>query len=305
MNTVGIVSPGAMGSAVGHVLAAGGARVVATLEHRSARTAKLAEGIELLPSLDAVVEASQVVLSIVPPGEALAVAGAVADAASRTGARPTVADLNAIAPVHDGGGRRPLESAGLSAVDGSISGPPPRRAGATIVYLSGVRAAEVASLPAPGLEFRVVGGPDRDGLGDQDVDRVVLQGRRPRCSPRRSGRPARTVCSSPCSTTSAATIPRLVDDAPRMLQSIAAKSGRYVAEMREIAATQEEAGLTPDLFAALATVFLQLSETELARRGTRAGRPDGRAGGRPRVDRRARWNGRARRLIRARTPHVT
>ena len=58
MNTVGIVSPGAMGSAVGHVLAAGGARVVATLEHRSARTAKLAEGIELLPSLDAVVEAS-------------------------------------------------------------------------------------------------------------------------------------------------------------------------------------------------------------------------------------------------------
>jgi hypothetical protein len=56
--------------------------------------------------------------------------------------------------------------------------------------------------------------------------------------------------------------PELVDDAPRMLQSIAAKSGRYVAEMREVAATQEQAGLTPDLFAALATVFLQLSETK-------------------------------------------
>ena len=66
-------------------------RVVATLEHRSARTAKLAEGIELLPSLDAVVEASQIVLSIVPPGEALAVAGAVADAAEADGcaARPS------------------------------------------------------------------------------------------------------------------------------------------------------------------------------------------------------------------------
>jgi len=58
--------------------------------------------------------------------------------------------------------------------------------------------------------------------------------------------------------------PELVHDAPHMLQSIAAKSGRYVAEMREIAATQEQAGLTPDLFAALATVFLQLSETEAA-----------------------------------------
>ena len=146
-----------MGSAVGHVLAAGGARVVATLEHRSARTAKLAEGIELLPSLDAVVEASHIVLSIVPPGEALAVAGAVADAAGRTGAQPIVADLNAIAPATMAAVAERLESAGLSAVDGSISGPPPRRAGATIVYLSGVRAAEVASLPAPGLELRVVG----------------------------------------------------------------------------------------------------------------------------------------------------
>ena len=58
--------------------------------------------------------------------------------------------------------------------------------------------------------------------------------------------------------------PDAVDDAPRMLQSIAAKSGRYVAEMREIAKTQQEAGLTPDLFEALATVFLQLSETEAA-----------------------------------------
>ena len=40
-----------------------------------------------------------------------------------------------------------------------------------------------------------------------------------------------------------------------MLQSIAAKSGRYVAEMQEISATQEQAGLTPDLFEALATVY--------------------------------------------------
>ena len=264
MNTVGIVSPGAMGSAVGHVLAAGGARVVATLEHRSARTAKLAEGIELLPSLDAVVEASQVVLSIVPPGEALAVAGAVADAASRTGARPTVADLNAIAPSTMEAVAARLERAGLSAVDGSISGPPPRRAGATIVYLSGVRAAEVASLPAPGLELRVVGG--RIGMasaikmstGSFYKGETALLAQALRAA-RANG------VLEPVIDDIRRNYPEAVDDAPRMLQSIAAKSGRYVAEMREIAATQEEAGLTPDLFEALATVFLQLSETEAAR----------------------------------------
>ena len=49
--------------------------------------------------------------------------------------------------------------------------------------------------------------------------------------------------------------PDLVDDAPRLLQSIAAKSGRYVAEMNQISASQESAGLTPDLFAAFATVY--------------------------------------------------
>jgi 3-hydroxyisobutyrate dehydrogenase-like beta-hydroxyacid dehydrogenase len=264
VNTIGIVSPGAMGSAVGHVLAAGGARVVATLEHRSARTARLAEGIELLPSLDAVVEASQVVLSIVPPGEALGVAGAVAKAAGRTGARPTFADLNAIAPSTMEAVTARLESAGLSAVDGSISGPPPRRAGATIVYLSGVRAAEVASLSSPGLELRVVG--DRIGMasaikmstGSFYKGETALLAQALRAA-RANG------VLEPVIDDIRRNYPEAVDDAPRMLQSIAAKSGRYVAEMREIAATQRDAGLTPDLFEALATVFLQLSETEAAR----------------------------------------
>ncbi len=264
MNTVGIVSPGAMGSAVGRVLSAGSARVVATLEHRSTRTAQLAEAIELLPSIDAVVEASHIVLSIVPPGEALAVAGAVADAAGRTGARPTVADLNAIAPSTMGAVAGRLESVGLSAVDGSISGPPPRRAGVTIVYLSGVRAAEIASLPAPGLELRVVG--DRIGMasaikmstGSFYKGETALLAQALRAA-RANG------VLEPVLDDIRRNYPEAVDDAPRMLQSIAAKSGRYVAEMREIAATQREAGLTPDLFEALATVFRQLSETEAAR----------------------------------------
>jgi 3-hydroxyisobutyrate dehydrogenase-like beta-hydroxyacid dehydrogenase len=263
MNTVGIVSPGAMGSAVGHVLAAGGARVVATLEHRSGRTAKLAEGIELLPSLDAVVEASQVVLSIVPPGEAIAVADAVADAARRTDTNPTVADLNAIAPSTMEAVAARLEGAGLSAVDGSISGPPPRRAGATIVYLSGVRAAEVASLSAPGLELRVVG--ERIGMasaikmstGSFYKGETALLAQALRAA-RANG------VLEPVIDDIRRNYPELVDDAPRMLQSIAAKSGRYVAEMHEIATTQEQAGLTHDLFEALAAVYLQLSETDAA-----------------------------------------
>ncbi len=263
MTTVGIVSPGAMGSAVGRVLAAGGARVVATLERRSARTATLSEGLELLPNLDAVVEAARVILSIVPPGEALPVAAALADAAQRTGAQPTVADLNAIAPATMEAVAARLASAGLSAVDGSISGPPPRRGGTTTVYLSGPRAAEVAGLAAPGLELRVVG--ERLGMASaikmstasfyKGQTALLAQALR---SARVNGVLDLVLDDL------RRNYPGLVDDAPRMLQSIAAKSGRYVAEMQEIAMNQESAGLTPDLFNALATVFLQLSETEAA-----------------------------------------
>src|SRR6185436_3323176 len=140
MSTVGIVSPGAMGSALGDALRDGGARVVGTVAGRSARTAGLARDLELLPSLDAVIDASDVVLSVVPPAVALAVADAVAAAANRTGAAPLVADLNAIAPATALAVAERLAAAGLDLVDGAISGPPPREPGTTIVYLSGPRA---------------------------------------------------------------------------------------------------------------------------------------------------------------------
>ena len=61
-------------------------------------------------------------------------------------------------------------------------------------------------------------------------------------------------------------VPDLVGNAPRVLQSIAAKSGRYVAEMEEISQTQAAAGLTPDLFAAYATIYSGLSTSAAARR---------------------------------------
>ena len=48
------------------------------------------------------------------------------------------------------------------------------------------------------------------------------------------------------------------------MQRMAAKSGRYVAEMEEIAGTQDRAGLTPELFQAFANTYRTMSESELA-----------------------------------------
>ena len=122
----------------------------------------------------------------------------------------------------------------------------------------------IASLPALGLELRVVG--DRIGMasaikmstGSFYKGQTALLAQALRAA--RTNGVLEYVLDD-----LRRNYPDHVDDAPRRLQSISAKSGRYVAEMREVAVTQEQAGLTPDLFAALATVFLQLSETEAAR----------------------------------------
>ena len=107
-------------------LARGGARVVATLDGRSERTARLAADapFELLPDLVAVVREADVVLSIVPPEAAPSVARDIARAAGEQGTAPLLADLNAISPAT----ARELALAGLEVVDGSISGPPPWKA---------------------------------------------------------------------------------------------------------------------------------------------------------------------------------
>ena len=125
MTTLGIVSPGAMGSALARAWTAAGHHVVTTVHGRSERTQRLAQGLTLLPSLEEVVAAADVVVDICPPGEADACLISVLEAVAETGSRPLLADLNAIAP----GLVRELASrardAGVDLVDGSISGGPP------------------------------------------------------------------------------------------------------------------------------------------------------------------------------------
>lgn len=265
MITVGIVSPGAMGAAIGHVLAAGGARVVATVAGRSERTVGLARGLELRATLDDLVSEAAILLSVVPPGAALDVAREVGAVAGRIGAQPLYVDLNAIAPSTVVLAVEILSSSGVHLVDGSISGPPPRLAGSTVIYLSGPRAAQVASLDAPGLELRVVG----DEIGTASAIKMstasFYKGQTAILAQALRAAHANGVLQFVLDDLGRH-YPDLVDDAPRMLQSIAAKAGRYVAEMEEISASQAAAGLPPELFAALSKVFVELSRSPAATR---------------------------------------
>ena len=262
---VGIVSPGAMGSAVGAALVRGDVRVVTTIAGRSERTARLATQakLELLPDLASVVGAADVVLSIAPPVAARAIAADLARAAASTGSRPLVADINAISPETARVVGEQLAEAEVDLVDGSISGPPPRKPRTTRIYLSGARAPEVAALPFEGVERIVVG----DELGAASAVKMstasVYKGSTALLLQALLSAQVNGVLEHVISDLRAGA-PELVSNVERRLASAASKSGRYVGEMREIADTQLAAGLTPALFEAIGEVYEATARTPLA-----------------------------------------
>ena len=154
---IGVVSPGAMGSALGRAWQSAGARVLATVDGRSERTRSLAHGLELVADLDAVVAESDLVVSVVPPGAATVTMTAILDAARRGGVTPSVADLNAVSPATVGELAAMATAAGHEFVDGAVSGGPPAPGDDTMLYLSGSAASVLAALTTDGLRTLVVG----------------------------------------------------------------------------------------------------------------------------------------------------
>jgi 3-hydroxyisobutyrate dehydrogenase-like beta-hydroxyacid dehydrogenase len=248
-----------MGSALGARLRAGGARVLVALDGRSQRSRRLAAdaGLEDVGSLAALLGEATVVLSVVPPGSALEVASAIV-ASART-ARPLVADLNAVAPATAGRIAETLRESRLDLVDGSISGPPPRAAATTRVYLSGLRAAEIAALPLDGVERVVVGSEIGLASAVKMCTASVYKGR------------VALLAQALRTSHAYGVVEPVLDDLAETgivdpgrtgatLARASTKAWRYVAEMEEIARTQAAAGLRADLFAALALVYADLAD---------------------------------------------
>ena len=234
-----------MGSAVGAAYRAGGSRVVTTVAGRSGRTAALASaaGLELLDDLAAVVAASDLVLSIVPPGQARATAQALSGV-------PLLVECNAVSPA------TVLEIAGYGSelVDGSISGGPPDPADSVLtrLYLSGPRAQEVAAVPAPWLDVRVVG-PE---LGTASAVKMCTAS----FYKGRAALAAHALLTADAHGVTDVVLDDLGDllPGPRSVALAATKAWRFVDEMREIAATQGAAGLPAELFEGVAAAYAAL-----------------------------------------------
>jgi 3-hydroxyisobutyrate dehydrogenase-like beta-hydroxyacid dehydrogenase len=259
MTTIGLVGAGFMGSAIGAALKGNGHDVLTTLAGRSPRTGRLVEtaGLATVADLTTLAARADIILVVTPPGAALAAAQEIEAAARMAGARPVVADLNAVSPSTMDAIAQALH--GLDLVDGSISGGPPTTSSDTVVYLSGPRAHELASLGWAPAKPVIVG----DTVGTASAVKMctasVYKGL--------SGLLAQALRTADRYGVLDHVLADLVsfDERPHVRVAMATtKAGRYVAEMLEIAATQAGAGLTGELFQAYAQVYADLARTPLA-----------------------------------------
>ena len=211
----------------------------------------------MLDSLDDVLDVADVVLVVTPPGAATTAAGDVAEAARRTGRRPLVADLNAVAPTTVTAIEAALAGAGLDLVDGSISGPSPSTRPGARIYLSGPRAGEIAALPWRDVRPIVLPGPTGQASAVKMCTASVYKG----------------VTAVVAQAMRAADFYGVLDEVledlggaadPGAVVVAATKAARFVGEMRQIASAQRAAGLTPALFEAFAEVYADIAATDLA-----------------------------------------
>jgi 3-hydroxyisobutyrate dehydrogenase-like beta-hydroxyacid dehydrogenase len=142
--TVCILHPGEMGAEVGAAARAGGARVLWVSAGRGGATRDRAgaAGLEDAGTLNAALGQASVALSVCPPHAAVDLAKSVA----AEGFRGTYVEANAISPDTSRRIGAIVEAAGAQFVDGGVIGPPPTKPGTTRLYLSGSESATVAAL---------------------------------------------------------------------------------------------------------------------------------------------------------------
>ena len=266
IKTVGILSPGDMGHAVGRVLREHGIDVVTCLRGRSDRTKQLAAdaGIRDLPTLERLVTESDLVLSILVPAEAVGVARQVADAIRSVDADVAFADCNAVSPQSSETMDSIITAAGGRYVDGSIIGGPPRSDAPPRFYVSGVHAGIMTDLDGKGIDVRNIGDTVGRASGIKMCYAAMTKGT--------SALHLALLTAAEALGLSEELANELGESQPEVLRRMQAqlpglpsKSFRWIGEMEEIASTFDHAGVTPAFHQGAAEIFRLLSETPFAR----------------------------------------
>ena len=280
IRNVGVVSPGDMGQAIAGRIKESGLSVHTALDGRSERTRTLAReaGINDCGSMEKLVAACELVLSVINPGEALNVARQVAAAMRKTGRRIAFADLNAVSPQTARDTDRLIRDAGGVFIDGGIIGPPPRgEKDRPRIYVSGPDAYLMERINHPNLLVRVLSERIGDASGVKMCYAAMTKG------------------------TTALAVELLVaarklgveqalekelresrnDVFEWQMKNIAVmppKAYRWVPEMQEIAKTFGELGLTRQIFEGATDIYTMVAATPLGKESPEQARKKGRNG---------------------------
>src|SRR5579863_82947 len=156
---VAVIAPGMMGAAVGKRLTDSGLKVLTSLAGRSAETAARAKAAGMADASDKEIAAADFILSILPPGDALALAERFGPALQASNAKPVYVDCNAINPATVDKVAAVIAPTDCPFVDAGIIGSPPKPGDAgPRFYASGPAAPRFATLRDYGLDVRVLDG---------------------------------------------------------------------------------------------------------------------------------------------------
>jgi 3-hydroxyisobutyrate dehydrogenase-like beta-hydroxyacid dehydrogenase len=156
---IAVIAAGDMGAGVGARLGQRGCRVLTSLAGRSAATRARAKAAGMADASDAELAAADMILSIVPPGDALALAERLAPALAAAPAKPLYVDCNAVSPQTVRTIAAVVEGAGAPLIDAGIIGWPPAGDYSPAIYASGRDALRLAALTGHGLDIRTMDGP--------------------------------------------------------------------------------------------------------------------------------------------------
>jgi 3-hydroxyisobutyrate dehydrogenase-like beta-hydroxyacid dehydrogenase len=157
---VAVIAPGMMGAAVGKRLVDHGLKVLTSLKGRSEETVERARAAGMISVGDEEIAATDFILSILPPGDAVALAQRFAPVLTASNSKPVFVDCNAVSPRTVDRIAGVVAPTGSPFVDAGIIGSPPKPNDAgPRFYASGPAVSRFASLREYGLDVRVLDGP--------------------------------------------------------------------------------------------------------------------------------------------------
>jgi 3-hydroxyisobutyrate dehydrogenase-like beta-hydroxyacid dehydrogenase len=157
--TVAIIAPGNMGAGVAKRLTENKVTVLTALAGRSAASGERARAAGMSAVSERELPDADFLLSIVPPGEALALARRLAPVLTAANKKPTYVECNAVSPQTMLQIADVIAETGCRFVAAGIIGPPPKPGSSnTKFYASGPAAENFAKLNDYGLIVRVLDG---------------------------------------------------------------------------------------------------------------------------------------------------